>query len=425
MKIPFISILLFSLFMTNAQEKNENTFNRWSVEVNAGQNKAIRPFLSGYFTSNPDKYFNINGVEHFDIGARYMFSTSFGLKLDFGYDVFKNNSNTSIYFKNEQKRIGLQGVINLGRIIQFETFTNRFGLLAHAGVQMSSLNPKSGINSGLSERDGGLILGISPQFRLTNSFIITADFSTLNNVRQHLNWDGSYSAKENNLSGLMYNTTIGLTVYLGKNEKHADWYLPITANLVQDEEARQRLSNIEKSLKDTDKDGIPDYLDEQPDTVMGVAVDSKGRFIDINKNGIPDEKEKVIPQKKELTADENLDSKWAFKNLMEYDFNIMYYESNRIDPNANSKKKMTLIIEYLKKYPDTKVHIIGFADNIGSLKSNKILAERRAKKLQTIIESYGIDPSRLRSDGNGVDEKFNTTANNPDPIARRVSIILE
>jgi OOP family OmpA-OmpF porin len=420
----FIALAVLLGMQVIAQK--QTSFNQWSIELNAGQNKAVRPFSEGYYTADPKTYFKINGLEHFDLGTRYMLSNTFGLKMDVAYDLIQSHSGTgSLDFKNKQYRVGFQGVSNIGRLMKFESFTSRIGLLVHGGIQVSLLEPQMGINKGRKEQDGGIMLGLTPQFKINNRFVITGDFTLINNLRQHFNWDGTYSAVSNNLTGMMYNTSIGLTCYLGKNEQHADWYLEVPNNNAKDEEARQRLNALEKNLKDTDKDGVPDYLDLQPDTVIGVAVDSKGRFIDTNKNGIPDEKENTIPVPSKPQQDENSDSKTALKNLMEYELNILYYENNRIDPDADSKKKLVFIVEYLKKYPNTKAHIIGYADNIGTLKSNTVLAERRAKKIQTIIESYGIESSRLQSDGNGIDPKFNTKANNAEPIARRVSIIIE
>jgi OOP family OmpA-OmpF porin len=43
-----------------------------------------------------------------------------------------------------------------------------------------------------------------------------------------------------------------LTVYLGGNEKHADWVID---NYSEIENLRQRIADIETSMLDTDKDG--------------------------------------------------------------------------------------------------------------------------------------------------------------------------
>jgi OOP family OmpA-OmpF porin len=221
MKKLFTAVFIVSSFLTFSQEKyqEESKYDRWSVEFNTGQNKAIRPFTTGYYSSDPTVYFNINGVEHYDLGLRYMLSPVFGFKLDVAYDVIKNNDNASSPFENNQYRIGLQGVANLGRLMQFESFTNRFGLLAHAGIQVSQHIPQLGINKDVSEDNGGIMFGLTPQFRLTNYLALTGDFTVINNIRQHLNWDGSYAAKDYNLTGLMYNTSLGITMQTGLLKK--------------------------------------------------------------------------------------------------------------------------------------------------------------------------------------------------------------
>lgn len=102
--------------------------------------------------------------------------------------------------------------------MRFETFTSRLNILGHAGLQVSRLEPQTGVNKGVSEDNGGVIVGLTPQLRITNWLVLTGDFTVISNVRQHFNWDGNYSAEAENLSGMMYNTSLGLTVYLGKKK---------------------------------------------------------------------------------------------------------------------------------------------------------------------------------------------------------------
>lgn len=47
-------------------------------------------------------------------------------------------------------------------------------------------------------------------------------------------------------------------------------------------------------MNDTDKDGVPDYLDFENNSVAGAMVDTKGKMIDINNNGVPDDIEKYF-----------------------------------------------------------------------------------------------------------------------------------
>jgi OOP family OmpA-OmpF porin len=55
---------------------------------------------------------------------------------------------------------------------------------------------------------------------------------------------------------------------------------------------RQRIADIETSMLDTDKDDVADYLDQEPNTIGGVMVDSKS--IDLNNNNVPDELESYL-----------------------------------------------------------------------------------------------------------------------------------
>jgi len=397
-------------------------YNRWSVELNAGQNKAVRPYSTGYYSSDPSNYFNFSGVDHFDLGVRYMFSNLFGLKLDGAFDKIESQSGSgSLPFETNQYRIGLQGVANLGRIMRFETFTSRLNLLAHAGLQVSRLAPQTGINKDLTEDNGGVMLGLTPQVRLTDWLVLTGDFTVISNVRQHLNWDGNYSAEANNLSGMMYNTSLGLTVYLGKKEKHADWFIPEVDK--NDDDTEKRLADLEKNLQDTDRDGVVDGLDVQNNTPAGVAVDSKGRFIDLNKNGIPDELE--AKDGKDGATSAIVSKEDAIKVLIEKGYVNVFYDINQDTPNSGSTNNVYYIIKFLRAYPDAKVTLKGFADVRGNEKSNKDLSQRRAERLYDIIRASNIDAGRIKISGEGVDTDYPTDTKIGLDLARRVSIILE
>lgn len=429
MKKTMILIAIFTLGGKVVAQDDKTTdlsekglFNRWSVELNAGQNKAVRPYTEGYYSSDPTNYFNFSGVDHYDLGVRYMFTNLFGLKLDGAYDIIENQSGSgSLPFETKQYRLGLQGVANLGRIMRFETFTSRINLLAHAGVQVSRLEPQTGLNKGVSEDNGGVMIGLTPQLRLTDWLVLTGDFTVISNVRQHFNWDGNYSAEDDNLSGLMYNTSLGLTIYLGKKEKHADWYVPSVAQ--KDDNTEKRLDNLEKSIQDTDRDGVIDAFDLDNTTPNGVAVDSRGRAIDVNKNGIPDELE---PRDGKDGVTSNIVSKQdAIKLLIEKGYVNVFYDVNKDQPNSGSTNNVYYIIQFLRSYPDSKVTLKGFADVRGNEASNRDLSQRRSEKLYDIIRASGIDAGRIKISGEGVDSTYPTDTQIGLDLARRVSIFLE
>ena len=410
-KTLFLLVSVTSFGISLAQEV---PFNSWSVEANFGQNKAVKPFADNYYSSDPTKYFNFSDVNHFDVGVRYMFSTKFGLKLDFASDEVKNQKgNLSLDFKTQQYRLGLQGVANLGRIMAFETFTNRFGLLGHAGIQVSQLTSKMGVTKDVSEDNGGVIVGFTPQVRITNWLVATADFSVLSNLRQHLNWDGSYADSDNNLSGTMYNTSIGLTAYLGKNEKHADWYLVDDLIKSKDDELREKLLNIEKMLEDTDRDGVPDYLDAENNTPTGLAVDTKGRYVVTPQSNGNDQ---LVNGDNTANINSPFSKDNASKSLIEKGYVNVFFDVDNDTPNAGSSSNIYYMVQFLSQNPNAKAKLVGYADPRGDNSENLDLSKRRAKSVYDILVKSGINTSRISIEGHGVDTTYQKISSEPGPI---------
>jgi OOP family OmpA-OmpF porin len=403
-------------------------FNKWSIELNVGQNKPQSPFGDGYFSADPGEYFNFAGagVNHYDIGVRYMFNQYFGAKLDFAFDSMENQSGTtSIPFETQQYRVGLQGVVNLSRLMKFESFTKRFGILAHAGLQVSQLDPKMGINSNTTEDNGGFIIGLTPQLRISNRIVLTADFTYLNNVRQHLNWDGSFSNSDNNLGGTMLNSSLGVTFYLGGKEVHADWYVVDTKMGKELEAVEKRIAAIEDGLVDSDQDGIADMFDVEPNTMAGISTDSKGRTIDRNSNGVADELERYFESKYgtdiavlKAAAD---GADFDVKRLINEGYVNAYFDFNSRQPTSLSVDALNFIRNYLKANSAASAEIIGYADEIGGSEFNNELSLARAQNVrQTLIES-GIDGSRLIIKGNGQDKSVDKSSKQARMIVRRVT----
>ena len=124
-----------------------------------------------YFGSDPGKFFGGFTINNFNGGARYMFSPKFGLKLDGAYDNLQNLSDESLDFEMRQIRIGVQGVVNAARLFDIQESLGRFGMLLHGGVQVAQMTPQMGINEGVSEWNGGIMVGFTPEFRISKNFI--------------------------------------------------------------------------------------------------------------------------------------------------------------------------------------------------------------------------------------------------------------
>lgn len=441
-KIITLLAVCLSLFTASAQNNYTDTvldtvtgkrklaYNTWSIEANIGSNKAIKPFTPDYAVSGDSRFINITGINHFDIGVRKMLNTKFGFKFDLASDVIESQDGVadSKSFQTIQNRIALQGIINLGNVLNFRTFTNRFGLLAHGGPQVSRLTPRLVGGKSRPELNGGYMVGFTPQFRITDKLVFTTDFSVLVNSRQHYTWDGGESPISTNLDGQMNVISFGLTLYLSNKDKHADWF--ILAKPKQDPKVQKKLAELELLKNDVDGDGVTDSLDLQNDTPKNVAVDSRGRYFDVNANGIPDELDpKVETPVKETIVVANTNNEVIKENItnirLEFGVVDIYYAVNKTLPVERSSAVLSNLIKFLKKYPETKIALTGYADVTGNPEANIQLANKRAENLKKLIVSNGIDENRMTTSGNGVDTESKV---NDDPslqLARRVSITLE
>jgi OOP family OmpA-OmpF porin len=419
--LPLLMICLTSASLNaqTAQEttsSNSNDFNKWSIDVNGGINKAANPMSPGAHASA----FNFF---HADLGFRYMFNTKFGMKLDFGYDTFQDDSDSDFDFESKLMRVNLQGYANLGRIMEFESWTNRLNLLGHMGVGVGQLKNEDAFEG--EDYIGSFLMGLTGQFKISERVALNADFTMVNSFSQQHTWDGGLTNTEKQgFDSTFYNATLGLSVYLGKGSQHADWVTDI-----KDDELKaleDRIGEMETMMNDSDKDGVPDYLDAEPNSITGVAVDTKGRAVDKNGNGVPDELESYIDQRATQIKQEVKEGTSAdLAGLINNGYVNVYFDFNSDKPNAQSVSGINFLIKYLKDNPSVSSDVVGYADEIGDSEYNKNLSQRRAENVKQILVDAGIDASRLNIVGNGEDASVNKSSKYARQVVRRVTFILK
>ncbi|WP_371185052.1 OmpA family protein [Thalassotalea maritima] len=59
------------------------------------------------------------------------------------------------------------------------------------------------------------------------------------------------------------------------------------------------------------------------------------------------------------------------------------------------------VIEVLREFPATRIHIGGHTDSVGSLKSNQLLSEQRAMAVMSYFTQEGVARNRLIAEGFG------------------------
>ena len=404
----------------------EKNYNRWSVNLNVGTNIGIRPFTSGYYATTPN-YFVKPEFNHFDLNVRRMFNTKFGVMWDFGYDNFSEDSG-SPKFSNNMYRTSFQGVMNIHRAFNWEEFTETFGLQIHLGPGFSFLEAPETTTFNHYDNIFSILGGATALIKISDKLAFNLDFTMISNLTHHVALDGQSSLDPSlSRTGTVYTTSFGATFYFGKKERHADWYWE---NLNVKDEYKDLLARVEEleiMMNDTDKDGVPDYLDVENNTIGGVAVDTKGRAVDINNNGVPDELETYINNKYGdlQTTINNLAtgeySSAQMKQMINGQYVNVFFDFDETRITTGTISAINFLIKYLNANPEAKAEVIGYADEMGDYNYNINLSRRRAQRvIETLVRS-GIDSNRLTLVVKGEDNTVPKESKLARQLVRRVA----
>jgi OOP family OmpA-OmpF porin len=380
-----VALAVFSSSMLNAQD-----YNKWSWGLNVGGHYGSTPTTTGFKTLN---------ISHSSVNGRYMTNNRFGVMLDFGTDRFISE-NKNLKIKTNYLRGSFQGVFNLTDILMFDTWTKHIGLSAHAGFGISYLfNSKDArnINANAGEKDwmANAIIGIRPQFKLSERVSLNLDLSYITHVRQDWDFDMLNANNPVAFENQLINWSVGATFNIGKNSKHVDWTYTERFDESASNNQEERIKKLEEQLADNDGDGVFNYKDEEPDTPQGNLVDDKG--VTIVKDPIVEE---VVPTKEEqaiIDAQNENENQDPFANAKkEGNFE---FDSNTL--NTNFKDRLSAIAVLMKENPAYNLRIEGHTDITGPAQYNQKLSEQRAKRVYDYLIANGIDASRLTMVGYG------------------------
>ena len=426
MKKSLLALLAISLAFSSFAQKD---FNRWSIETNFGFNKAMAPLTPGYYTPSLN-------LGHIDLGARYMFNEKYGLKMDFGFGSFSEKKGESPEFTTNYKRVDVKNIFNLGRIMNFESFSRKIGLLGHLGAGFGRMDFKNSILSTEPDYHYNILSGLTGLIKISPRVALSGDLSMIYNGRQTYTFDGNYynapvqpdGPNQNpfvHAPGTWWTTTLGLNFYLGKQEEHADWYIAADKYATKDELTSQ-INGIKDMLKDTDGDGVPDYLDKEANTPVGARVNTQGTTLDSDGDGTPDHLDKCpfIPgsaSSEGCPVKEVKEPVDYLKKAINDGYVNVYFAFDSAQPISYSTSAANYLSNFMKRNPGVSLEIKGYADELGAEDYNIKLSEKRAKAVYDLLISSGIDASRLTFKGYGEDTSVDKTSADARQMARRVS----
>jgi OOP family OmpA-OmpF porin len=300
-------------------------------------------------------------------------------------------------------------MFNIFSICEITEYVGRWGLLVHGGAQFSLLQPISDTNNHKNIKGNvGLLYGVTPEYRISDRTSVFLDWSNTINFIQPYNWNGSNISNKDFETGTMRTVSLGLSFSIGRAKKHGDWfYIPHKKldKVTEDKFSgiEKRIATIEKKMNDGDQDGVPDYLDEEPNSLEGAHVDTKGRMMDKDNDGVPDYVQVYVNN---ASTENNVGnaSGDAVMQMINNGFIAAYFYFSSTHPTNASTPNIGFLYRYMKKNPSTKVELTGYADAIGTERANCKLSQERADAVRGMLVKAGIASSRISTIAGATDK---------------------
>tara|TARA_R110002126_G_scaffold152203_4_gene299340 strand:- start:44061 stop:45233 length:1173 start_codon:yes stop_codon:yes gene_type:complete len=388
-KIYLGAVFTIMSLLTNAQD-----YSPWSIDLGAGIQQVGSTISEGY---------NSSTFGQGNFGVRYMLNERFGVRLDLGYNSFTGSS-TSLPFTANYYRATLESVINVGNVLNFNTWTDRFNLLAHAGLSVASLNVTEPTDNG-GDLIFGLNIGITPQYKLSDRIALFLDFNSFIHFSQNNNFDGGVNTdwRETNVS--LFNTSLGVSIALGRNKKLAEFSEEKTPELILDgelEALKTRLASAEKEIE------ILKTKEAAPNKEL-IMTELDERYIR------KDEAEKYAS----VVTGSNVD---FIRSLLNSGYINVYFDINKTQIQEGSLNSVNYLKQFMIDNPNINADLVGYADETGTEDKNMTLSQNRAKKVYDVLVAAGISPTRLSYFGGGEDK---TVTEEARQLARKVTFILK
>jgi OOP family OmpA-OmpF porin len=195
--------------------------------------------------------------------------------------------------------------------------------------------------------------------------------------------------------------TIGLTYAAGTTKDSDGDGVPDNVDQCPNTPAGVRVDSTGCPL-DSDKDGVPDYKDHCPNTPAGTKVDENGCPIqepqpmikDSDGDGVPDDRDRCPNTPRGYKVDEN---GCFVEARLEIHFD---FDSWEVKPEYYPE--IEKFARFLKANPNIKVELQGHTDKRGRADYNLWLSQKRAEAVKKIlVEKYGISPDRIIARGYG------------------------
>lgn len=386
MKNLFLSLCCVISLHISAQE-----LNRSSIGLSIGGHDGMHNTLHTT---------RIYGFSHYEANYRYMLNNRVGLKFDIGFDNFKFKDG---HPSTKALRLSVQPVFNLTDLLHMNDFSQRLGLQLHVGGGYATMWNKtllSGPAELFNSQEGSVdemlqgIIGLTPQYKISEKLSINADVSFMANIRQNNGFDfEALPVQGGGFSGYYASATIGFNYYFGKAKTHADWsYTP-----------RLQASDLAKI---TELQNQVKALEAQMQTIDTVVERYETRV------------EVIKGQTDTVYIDDN-------KTLEEAGIYEVLFVKGSPWLNPVYHQSLNNLINYMNANPSIQIGIVGHADSDGEDDINNKLSAARAEAVTNYLIEKGIAKTRLVVSFKGKsDNKYPGKTLEVDAANRRVSFTI-
>ena len=380
-----LAAILTAAVSANAQEtlSNSKFFDNWQVGVKGG----------GFSWTTREAFIkNTRATFGAEIGKQI--SPAFRLGVEAMAYVRPVDFDNATEFGNfvDMSNVSLVGTVNLSNLIAGYKGTPRFfEVEGFAGLGWGHIYPQGADNrkapivlNGMTSQFGSNLLFNLGQSKAWGIKISPALIYFVDGVENRAE---SNSQNELNLKKSWTQVTAGV-VYRFKGSNGAHHFTRPT-NREELEALNKQLSGLREDLRGKD----------------GQLSESQKRIAQLEK-----ELEQVRNKKPEVIERTVIKSKKTLESVVTYRVGRTNIEPSQL-PNVER------IATYLKKYPNSKVVIKGYASPEGNLEKNQKLAADRAESVKKILVTrYKISSDRIQAEGNGIGDMFS------EPDWNRVSI---
>jgi OOP family OmpA-OmpF porin len=244
-----------------------------------------------------------------------------------------------------------------------------------------------------------LILGAGVGFRLSRRVDLNLEYrASWHNTDLIDGYSTSRSSNPTAFNDVIHYPSVSLALKLGKGAESRWWVNPLTS---QYENIRQLNKSVTDTRTDADRDGVLDFIDEEPNTAAGATVNTRGITVE-------NQDELLLKVTEELGRLAENVSDLARQNDQKIDQLreqmgagagmpvTIYFDYNRAQIDDTFYPDLLRVATFMKQNPSLRVLVSGYTDIRADESFNDKLAARRVDAaVQALTRYFGIAADRF------------------------------